>query len=425
MEEFIKYCTDTRPNITYLAIGSAYSIYGGFQQHPPFLEKIILQNQDFNVQIILIDPMMENPPEITKHFGIYKIEENWYGNDNLSVHIIREKFFLNNILNNCVSPDISTNLLNSLINRTIMAKQINPNNTYLLFVHDFTGCRIDIVSDRIHELYKNQDETIYYLYKKNILIDLNNKIDSGCFVDMNSIYFHPQLLRNSHNAFEIFNPYMLTDFELYSIILQNYKNPNFKLLLMHSLNHRFNYFANNMLVSYRQIRMAFDKKIHPNIEIPEMKFLLENINFTHPNHDMIQIITGKLLKYLESIIGYLNLFGAGNNFFDEFINMCKNMYIQDYYQLTIIFNKCKKNMEVFISNINPNDYYVELNHYSVQYVQKYKKLPLFMEILLQDLWLDDHRSINLDESYQNTLADKLLMSNNQNIINDIYTIIEL
>ena len=134
MQEFQNFCTDIRPNITYLAIGSAYSDHGGPQQYPPFLKKLIVKHKEFSFQIILVDPRLEDPPNIVSYISTKKIDENWYGNHNLNIHTIREYFSHDNITNNINIESISQNFLLTLIDRTIWAKQEMPQNTYLLFV---------------------------------------------------------------------------------------------------------------------------------------------------------------------------------------------------------------------------------------------------------------------------------------------------
>ena len=130
MEEFHKHCTDTRPNITYVARGAAYSKYGGIQQHPPFLEKLMNEYSDLNFQVIIIDPQIESPPEISEHYRAKLIDDNWYGCKNLNIHTIKEQFEFD-CFNSDKQNSASRKFLCSLISRTIAAKYDMPENTYL------------------------------------------------------------------------------------------------------------------------------------------------------------------------------------------------------------------------------------------------------------------------------------------------------
>lgn len=399
MEDFCKHCTDTRPNITYLAIGSAYSQYGGYQQHPPFLEKIIMNNPEFNVQIILIDPLIENPPEISNFFGLKKFDDSLYGKHNMNVNIVKEYFNFQELMSNTdINQNIPKQFMVSLINRTIMAVQENPFNTYLLFVHDFSGHNISKVSDHIFELYNNSDADIKDILKKNVLIDINNRIDAGCIVDMNSKFFHPLLIKKLSGALQIFNPFVLDDFELYTILLQKYKNNDIKLLTLHAINYKLNHFVNDILPIYRRIRMMLDNRPQGSPDPTEIlnirtHYLLSGIDidpsslcYPHKNYVIAQKTTLNLLNYLIFITGYLNFFKKGlirNELFGDFIDLCNSSYISDPYKLIPIYRSCQKKLELFIHNLDPSEYVSELNNYCVEYTCIHKKLPFFMEILMQ------------------------------------------
>ena len=285
MEDFTNHCQDFRPNITYLAIGAAFSEPGGMQQCPPFLSKLMTAHAEFTFQIILVDPNMENPPKITDNIQLTKYDADWYGNTNVNLQVIREYFSYGSILpshkqdnfeNNKDNGTISKNFLFSLIDRIINSKNDTPTNTYLLFVHDFSGNYVDKLSDFIWDHYQKQDTTTMHIYQKNVLIDLNNKIDSSCYPDINSIYFHPQLVLNADRAYEIFNPFVLDDYDIYTIILQKYKNSNIKLLLMHAIMHHLNNVAQNIIQPYRQIRIALEQSVphFPDLVINENVNLL-------------------------------------------------------------------------------------------------------------------------------------------------------
>ena len=449
MEDFYKYCADIRPNITYLAIGSAYSTDGGCQQFPPFLKKIISKNPEFkfSIQIILVDPLLEDPPEIVKHLDIRLIDKDWYGNKYLNIHAIRQNFSFDSIIENSDDNSFSKQFLLALIDRTIAANNENPRNTYLLFVHDFSGNCIDKLSDNIACTYKELG-SVFNVFKKNVLIDLNNKINSGCFVDMESIYFHPQLIMNSLGALEIFNPFLLDDFEIFSISIQQYKNPTPKLLVVHAIMHRLNEFANNVLPYYRQIRMILERKttgINLNLDDLKFHFLLQNINIndikmelntssaicgdiasehcsgsrssaicgdiasepcsgarstswippdlisissiSNRRSSIISTLTKNMLEKLKSETEFLNFHKSKNirhEIFGDFINICNKIYIDDHYQIIPTFRSCQKKLEIFIYNIDPTEHFIELNKYCIKHVIEYGKIPLFIELLLQD-----------------------------------------
>ncbi|XWV24717.1 putative ORFan [Tupanvirus deep ocean] len=406
MEEFANHCNDFRPNITYIAVGSAYSSTGGSQQHPPFIKKLMLNYPEFSFQIILVDPLIENPPEITKHFQVKKLDNNWYGNDNVNIHVINEYFDFNNKNRDTTSKKF----LFALIDRTINSKNECPSSTYLMFLHDFSGNNIGQFSDEIYEIYKNYGNTITHLYKKNILIDLNNKIDSGCFVDLESVYFHPILIKNSLGSMEIFNPFMLDDFEIYSILTQNYKNINIKIFLMHVIIYRINKFVENILPLYRQIRISLDSGngyLTKLLENDNKAYILYNgvdVSFSQEKLKVVNKITENMLLQLNTITKFLDYFKCDiqKEIFSEFINFCQQTQIINHYDILKVFRVCQKKMEVFLLGIEPHKYYTDLNNHAVKFVMTNGKLPLFIELLLQDITIDKNNSNNFIGSTENT-----------------------
>jgi hypothetical protein len=396
MEIFSNHCHDFRPNITYLAIGAAYSESGGMQQYPPFLKKLISEHSQFNYQIILIDPLMENPPKIVEYLPVKKYDVNWYGNDNINLHVIRQYFSYNSIFDPNNNDPVSKNFLFGLIERTMTSKYENPTNTYLLFVHDFSGYRVDKLADFIWDCYQKTNETLKYIYQKNVLIDLNNKIDSSCFPDMENLLFHPQLILDTIGTYEIFNPFFLGDDEIYTLSVQNYKNPGIKILLTHALIYRLNNFVRDIIPLYRQIRMALEDTMpyFPTLICNDLtKILVKDLdtkNFQNNIfvvHSTINKITSNMFEYLKLLTGYLDLFKCRNmrkEIFGDFEDFCMVIPFINHYDTLTIFRQCQKKLEIFLAETNPAEFFGELSDYTVQYVMKHGKLPLFLKLLLQD-----------------------------------------
>jgi hypothetical protein len=363
MDCFIGNCLLNKPNITYVAIGSAYSAHGGPQQHPPFIEKLMVKHPEFSFEIVLIDPLIENPPEIVKHYGLSLNENGHYSKNNLQVSVIREKFYYEINANNYVDTINSKNLLYSLINRTINLKNENPTNTFILFVHDFSGYEISKLSDLFWQEYKEKDDVVKYLYQKNILIDINNKIDEGCYVDLKSIYFHPELIIGSGGGYEIFNPFYLNDFDIYTLSVQKYNSTNIKQLIIHALMCRLTNFSKNILPYYRQQRIIYEKNIV-----------------------MTKKITNEIFSQLKLITSFLDFFPntkIAEEIFAEFNNFCNKNILENPYDIIQKFDICKEKLKVFILDLDPINYNLHLNDLAIEYVVTNKKLPLFIELLLQ------------------------------------------
>lgn len=397
MEEFINHCFDYRPNLTYLAIGCAYSNVGGFQQHPPFLEKLIQTYNDFNCQIILVDPFLENPPEISNHFGLIKVNDEFYSRDNLDVFIIREKMDFDSMINTYVDDSISKKFILSLINRTILSKQENPENTYLFFAHDFSATYSDSIRTSIDVIYQKMDHLTYYLFQRNIMIDLNYREDPSCFPNLNSEYYGPRLINNSHGSLEIFNPFSLDDEEIATILMHEYQDGIFKKLILLAVKYNFREYSSSFLPVYRQMRIILDRKTSNGINLIRnyrvQKYLLQGVdhNIILSNLDkieedkrisIIKSITKNLFNKLESITGFLDFFNPTlrQEIFDEFYDTCNKIHLDDYYILLPILLECQKQLEVFLKDVNTEPYLDEINKYCSKYISDNNKNPLFLEL---------------------------------------------
>ncbi len=374
MDDYTLLSHTIAPNITYLAIGSAYSIDGGPQQHPPFIDKLILEHKDFIFEIILIDPLMENPPEIVKYHGLNSVRLDIdglntnrldvYEKNNIIVNVMRDKFSFDFTGEESIDVQKSKKILYTLINRTIRLKNENPFETYLLFVHDFSGYRIDKFSDLIWYDYQKMNNTIKYMYKKYILIDINNKIDASCFVDLNNDFFHPELITDSHGTMEIFNPFLLEDFDIHTILIsaQKFRSSKIKILLLHAITYKLIDFSDNVLCKYRQYRLVQ----HDSTALNEK--------------------TSKVIDKLISITGFLDYFQGSlrENIFRDFIDFVSRPIMENPYEIIKKFVACQKNLESFILNLNSYDYFVHLNDLAINYITVNNKLPLFMMLLLQN-----------------------------------------
>ena len=122
-----------------------------------------------------------------------------------------------------------------------------------------------------------------------------------------------------------------------------------------------------------------------------------------------------MFQMLNEIIYFLIFFDRTelrDNLFGAFYDLCNNIHISDYYQIETVFKVCQQALEMFLSDLDSTEYYTEINNYTIQHVIEHRKLPLFMELLLQD------KSTTQIIRAQNNIPFQM-------IVNDIETIIEL
>ncbi len=321
MQNLEQHCCDTRPNITYVAIGSAYTDIGGYQQHPPFLERMIDKYTNFTFQVILIDPMIENPPECSVKYRLKIIDSGWYGNDKIDLRVIRELF-------NYDSLSLSYKLLSALIMRTITAKKECSNNTYLLFVHDFSGNEIHKLAYEFDFNFSKQLDNDWYIYKNNIMIDINNRIDAGCFVDLFSFFCDPITIENIDGSLNILNPFLLDNEEIIPILKTTYNTINIHQLITNAINNKLDRFFNFTLNIYDQLLYYCYNYEESYPVLPFGKFILKDIQILDKKNAsyVMNIVTKNLIKELEEIAGFINFIDEKmfQNIFGDFIAMCQN-----------------------------------------------------------------------------------------------------
>ncbi|MEM3063206.1 MAG: hypothetical protein QW303_06665, partial [Nitrososphaerota archaeon] len=305
MERFLKYLTKAHTaNVTYLAIGAAYLTKDETQQHPPFLDMIMNHCFNLSFQVIIIDPNTENPPEIANY---YKIEEFKLPNDNqdvpnylvyrkknLTINVINEEFDFRNFEK---ANNKSRELLFALIDKVVDAKEKNKKDTYLLFVHDFSGNQIiDLayyVDEALHEKleYKKWSHMKYDLYRRIVQIDLSHRKGEGCNPNMKPKYFRPFLVAKD-NALEIFNPFNAADHELVSAL---YCDDLVRETTIRSIKYRFEKFRSVVINKYIETC-----KLLPLIEVEQDQSL--------PLIEVGKECIDKFVADLDRVTSFLNFF---------------------------------------------------------------------------------------------------------------------
>jgi hypothetical protein len=431
MNKFAINCLDFKPNITYVTIGSAYSKDGGFQQHPPFLEWLMKMN-DMSIQVIIIDPLVENPPEIAKTFSLEQLDNNWYGGYGIDVIIIKENFEFDRVtLETPTNFSNSKSLLDALIKRTLDAKLKSPQNTYLLFVHDFSGNDIGKLSDSMTNAYEKSSYAS--VYQQNVLIDINFRMGPSCYPNLNDKFFRPIIFKTSENSLEILNLFSLDDNELVSMLFNKCDNLCVKELIVHIVITRLTAFMNNEISIYRQIRLylegvnksmfidSFGTGILTGIS--DMQIILSLMN-KQASINIINELTSRLLIRLDSRCKMFETLGVYEKLFGSFLNYLKNP-ISNFYELSNIFRSCLENTREFLLTFDTNKYSTWINDYVSDYMFKNKRIPLFMEFTSQENAIQE-----MDQIYPLKFIDERSSINesitdNKNTVNDQNDIVDL
>lgn len=448
LQKLTAHLFDSRPNITCVFIGSAYSEHGGYQQFPPFLSKLYLQFANFSYQIILVDKFMEPIPKIVELCDLKKIDTDWYGKNNITVNVINENFdfdeFLfsersdtilvpkstpivpnstfitskpvstshqtinppinmipkkfnkighvsvnSNSLTNCtVKTNFSKEFLKTLINRTIENKKNNSDKTFLLFVHDYSGHGIFDFSEKVFLEYKNSDKNTIEIYKKNILINLStSKKHLGCFPDLTSPEMHP-ILFNDNDSLSIFNPSFIDEQDL--IVFYGYKwnysciPEMIEPVIMSNLTK----FVSN-ITSFRQTLMFIRGHGICIDMVPQYTKNIRTCDLMEIRKSDTRIhlfITDIKTQLLTELTSIISVF----EFFKECCGKFDEFYsycsgdISEPYKLLDVFNSCRKNLKLALDDLQNKNNGFLINNYIQHYVIINKSIPPILEMIMYD-----------------------------------------
>jgi hypothetical protein len=305
--------------ITYLAIGSFYSNLGGCQQYPPFLANLMDANPSWHLNIILVDPVLENPPHITTILTPQLSNRITLG--------VSRRLFCHQLIDD--QTKFGKREVDYLVNRTL-----NSPIPSLLLVHDFTGYSNSILSAVFRHTYGMNS-----FYRQRCLVDIGYGEETGCFFDMRPdifsplIYLSPQIIDNQITPAPcIFDPHYLTRQEIVSIMLQRPSNPiisKAQHLIWNCINRSFDHLRES-LAHYRYFRLELvDNRI-----LDKTKFQRSVLFSSYdPNLSSDQNLSN-IHTTLETLLQDLAFFEPNKNTIKQFMNTFSTVPFQPYHILT-------------------------------------------------------------------------------------------
>ena len=207
------------PICIYIASGSAAATLNNnglvdddnYQQYPKFIRELLNKYYNIKLYIILIDPILENPPYIVrdKTFGYNFQEElpNKYIHNNITVYCVRDYVYING------QPfgDMYVNITDDLHKLNEICKQ----ESILMFYYDYSGKDVKEVADYYDiQVGKYLDHIIYGLGSRTIL---------GCYVNLNDdiAQFAYKLVERNRTMIKVFNVYDYLYNNIYADIRQS------------------------------------------------------------------------------------------------------------------------------------------------------------------------------------------------------------
>lgn len=196
-------------------------------QYPMCLKKICELSDNIHTFIVLIDPMLEDPPRIVRSNKIFsqnKFGDGWivdetykniYYNKSKKMTVYACKYAVT------YPGDIWRNnesYKNKLIDMKLFFDSLNKKsiiNNWFSLIHDFSGRPISYLAKYYDKQLGN--------HRNHVIYGLGCRLDSGCYIDLTSNIC--QLVCNiTDSGIKAFNPYMYDNCDIYMI--RNLMNDN-------------------------------------------------------------------------------------------------------------------------------------------------------------------------------------------------------
>ncbi|AYV78962.1 MAG: putative orfan [Edafosvirus sp.] len=187
------------------------------QQMAPFLQKFKTEHPKIQLNLILIDPNLEQPPYCVRSNILPtpdKLADGWE-NDLIFKNVYHERKSLISVytFNNYVTYVTDNMKTDKYIDITDFLNKYNElciKNNHILFVHDFSGKYISKLADYYDAVLSK------FGCLNRIMYDISLRTDGGCYLNLTNPINIPIIQKNG-NILEIFNPYSFNDHKLLEI----------------------------------------------------------------------------------------------------------------------------------------------------------------------------------------------------------------
>ena len=285
----IKQTPSQVPHIIYFSIGSAAGLRDdnglvenkNYHQYPPFLQQLQEEINSAHIYIILIDPMLENPPYlVTDHSkGLDFIQENvdYYTARSVNQNIFHVFSMRENVyINGQYFYDGYHNITQELFKLNDMCMK----ESILMIYNDFTGRDNKYVA----EFFDEQVST----HLDHIIYGIGARKEFGCYIDLMSIesqFIFKNTIRNRSmiKVFNIFN-YLFGGNSIYNVdsIVQEYGIENVDKIssqISCVIEQYINEFKGKSLAVLKEIY----RLIHNN-DLNECEYIIETVNYKYREH---------------------------------------------------------------------------------------------------------------------------------------------
>ena len=303
-EFFDKYVTRhvDHIEIIYVAIGSASCLLEkriddlkmeDRQQFPPFMQKIHRDNPNLRITLVLIDPMLTDPPYcVERQLDCKRVSDYHYSSETINVYAFRESC---SYYDGDYGQDI----------RPSFRKLITycQNNPVIAFVHAFSGREMSDLRENL--MGKNP-----YLQEK-IMFGIDFGQDGGCYIDLMNPTNHP-LLESDGGQYTIFNPSSIPNTSLVS--MYHCTDNNIKRMQIKRVIDNIYLSFKTTISTYRMVKYQSE---HKDGNERSLKYSLSRIDRLYGTNTLGLYDTGDFGNIMGQLIGCIkaNLY----NVFDTFL----------------------------------------------------------------------------------------------------------
>ena len=275
-----------QPAIIYMGIGAACGLFNengliddkNYHEYPMFLQKMQEQLYSTKIDIILIDPLLTNPPYIvkdhSKHLDFKQTEPDTYvaksATQNIvTVHCIREYV--------CIDGQYSCDECFNITQALFHLNEICMHESVLFVFNDFSGRSNKYVAEFFDDqISKHLD---------HIIIGLGARKDSGCYIDVtgSDCVFPFKLTERNRMMVKVFNIYNYLfgndNYDINLAVAEYYGDEN-----IDKITSQIHIAIEQYINDFKGKSMGILKSVHKlwkQNDITQSEYIIETIDYKH------------------------------------------------------------------------------------------------------------------------------------------------
>lgn len=308
----IKKVLPTEPIFIYIGVGTFAGLLNedgtlapeNYHQFPPFVQDLYNRITKLNLFLVLIDPLQENPPYLTRDFPVVEVQPNHYMSNDSHLHVL---VYRNSVY---TEPDDKQRYNEQDVNITSALQELNRfaiDNRASLLYHDFTGRRTADLAEYFDYDYEPvMDQIVYAMSAREY---------HGCYFDLTKpdAYFATKVVNDDLSPHNERHRPIIKMFNYFKYILKEryyqaeeekktYPVATHSLIeeqKQHIINNIKTEFKNNFIAALRQVKKIL---LNPNDDIDPNTYLYNSaFNKAHRNI-LVELLKNKGYELMNEIL---------------------------------------------------------------------------------------------------------------------------